>query len=152
MHRYLYVPIQRLPHADALGTPLPAYQSDDAAGMDLHAAIPEPVPIPPGAVELVPTGHAVAIPTGHEGQVRPRSGLSTKFRVTVPNAPGTIDADYRGEVKVALHNLGEEPFVVEPGARVAQLVVLPVPRVVWEPVDRLPPTRRGSGGFGSSGA
>ena len=152
MHRYLYVPIQRLPHAEALGTPLPAYQTDGAAGMDLHAAIAEPVTIGPGAVELIPTGHAVAIPEGHEGQLRPRSGLSTRFRVTLPNAPGTIDADYRGEVKVALHNLGDGPYAVEPGARIAQLVIQPIPRVVWEPVAELPPTARGAGGFGSSGA
>ncbi|BAM03983.1 dUTP diphosphatase [Phycisphaera mikurensis] len=151
MQSYLHVPVQRLPHAEARGTALPAYQSEAAAGLDLHACLAAAVILEPGAVARIPTGHAFAIPEGHEGQVRPRSGLSTKHRVTVPNAPGTIDADYRGEVEVALHNLGDAPYAVEPNARIAQLVVVPIPRVVLEPVAELPETVRGSAGFGSSG-
>ena len=152
MQSYLQVQIHRLPHAVALGTPLPAYQSEHAAGMDLHAAVERAVTIAPGEVVKIPTGCALAIPEGHEAQVRPRSGLSSKHRILLPNAPGTIDADYRGEVLVALLNAGDEPFVVEPNARIAQLVVVPIPRIVWDPVDALPESVRGCGGFGSSGA
>jgi dUTP pyrophosphatase len=130
---------------------IPAYQTSLAAGMDVHAAITEPMLLEPNRVVLVPTGFALAIPEGFEAQVRPRSGLSTKHGVTVPNAPGTIDADYRGEVMVALINLGRADFTVEPGMRVAQLVFAPVARADITEVSELSPTERGTGGFGSTG-
>ncbi len=130
---------------------IPAYQTSLAAGMDVHAAITEPMLLEPNRVVLVPTGFALAIPEGFEAQVRPRSGLSTKHGVTVPNAPGTIDADYRGEVMVALINLGRADFTVEPGMRVAQLVFAPVARADIADVAELSPTERGTGGFGSTG-
>jgi dUTP pyrophosphatase len=130
---------------------IPAYQTSLAAGMDVHAAITEPMLLEPNRVVLVPTGFALAIPEGFEAQVRPRSGLSTKHGVTVPNAPGTIDADYRGEVMVALINLGRADFTVEPGMRVAQLVFAPVARADITEVSDLSPTERGTGGFGSTG-
>ena len=119
--------------------------------MDLHAAVREPVTIAPGAIALVGCGFAMAVPEGFEAQVRPRSGLAVKAGLTVVNAPGTIDADYRGEVKVALINLGAAPFTVERGVRIAQLVVAPVTRVRWETVDALTETARGEGGFGHTG-
>ena len=130
---------------------IPAYQTSLAAGMDVHAAITEPMLLEPNRVVLVPTGFALAIPEGFEAQVRPRSGLSTKHGVTVPNAPGTIDADYRGEVMVALINLGRSDFTIEPGMRVAQLVFAPVARADIPEVSELSPTERGTGGFGSTG-
>ena len=130
---------------------IPAYQTSLAAGMDVHAAITEPMLLEPNRVVLVPTGFALAIPEGFEAQVRPRSGLSTKHGVTVPNAPGTIDADYRGEVMVALINLGRSDFTVEPGMRVAQLVFAPVARADIAEVAELSSTGRGTGGFGSTG-
>jgi dUTP pyrophosphatase len=130
---------------------IPAYQTSLAAGMDVHAAITEPMLLEPNRVVLVPTGFALAIPQGFEAQVRPRSGLSTKHGVTVPNAPGTIDADYRGEVMVALINLGRSDFTVEPGMRVAQLVFAPVARADIAEVAELSSTERGTGGFGSTG-
>lgn len=130
---------------------IPAYQTSLAAGMDVHAAITEPMLLEPNRVVLVPTGFALAIPEGFEAQVRPRSGLSTKHGVTVPNAPGTIDADYRGEVMVALINLGRSDFTVEPGMRVAQLVFAPVARADITEVSELSLTERGAGGFGSTG-
>lgn len=130
---------------------IPAYQTSLAAGMDVHAAITEPMLLEPNRVVLVPTGFALAIPEGFEAQVRPRSGLSTKHGVTVPNAPGTIDADYRGEVMVALINLGRSDFTVEPGMRVAQLVFAPVARADIAEVTELSSTERGAGGFGSTG-
>jgi len=130
---------------------IPAYQTSLAAGMDVHAAITEPMLLEPNRVVLVPTGFALAIPEGFEAQVRPRSGLSTKHGVTVPNAPGTIDADYRGEVMVALINLGRSDFTVEPGMRVAQLVFAPVARADMTEVSELSLTERGAGGFGSTG-
>jgi dUTP pyrophosphatase len=131
--------------------PLPAYRSAGAAGLDLCAAVPESIVIPPGARRLVPTGLAIAIPEGFEGQVRPRSGLALKHGVTVLNAPGTIDADYRGEVSVLLVNFGDEDFVVRPGDRVAQLVVSAVARAEVELVEALDETERGAGGYGSTG-
>jgi dUTP pyrophosphatase len=145
------VELQRLEHAE--GLPLPAYQTAEAAGLDLVAAVPDgaPVTLAPGQYALVPTGLAIALPPGHEAQVRPRSGLAAKHGVTVLNSPGTIDADYRGEVKVALINLGAAPFVVERGARIAQLVVAPVTRVEWQQVEGLEGTARGAGGFGHTG-
>ena len=145
------VAILRLPHGD--GLPLPAYETDGAAGMDLRAAVPEdqPMVLEPGARALVPTGLCMAIPEGFEVQVRPRSGLALKHGVTVANAPGTVDSDYRGEVGVILVNLGAEAFAVEHGDRVAQLVVAPVVQAAFEVVEELDATERGSGGFGSTG-
>lgn len=135
------------------GLPLPSRASAAAAGFDLSAAMPEgaPLTLAPGARALVPTGFAIALPDGHEGQVRPRSGLAAKHGVTVLNAPGTIDADYRGEVKVILINHGAEPFVVRRGERIAQLVVAPVTVVDVVEADALDDTARGAGGFGSTG-
>jgi dUTP pyrophosphatase len=133
---------------------LPRYASDGAAGMDLSAALAEPITLQPGERFAVPTGLAIALPRGHEGQVRPRSGLALKHGISMPNTPGTIDEDYRGEVKVILINLGREPFVIQSGDRIAQLVVAPVTRVAIEPVESaagLGETVRGGGGFGSTG-
>jgi dUTP pyrophosphatase len=130
---------------------MPTYATAGSAGMDLSACIPANLTIAPGAIVVVPTGWALAIPAGFEGQVRPRSGLSTKFGVTVPNAPGTIDSDYRGELKVALINLGKEPFEVTPGMRIAQMVIAPVVQAKLREVESLETTQRGSGGFGSTG-
>ena len=145
----LDVKIRRLPgNADV---PLPAYQSQDAVGMDLHAAVPEPVTVAPGAVAGIPCGFAMALPPGYEAQVRPRSGLASRHGVTLVNSPGTVDADYRGEVRVPLINLGRADFTVERGMRVAQMVVLPLPPVRWMEVDALDDTDRGAGGFGHTG-
>lgn len=127
---------------------LPRLATDGAVGLDLPAALEEPLTIEPGGRALVPCGFAIAIPTGFEGQVRARSGLALKHGLTIPNAPGTIDPDYRGEVKVILANGGSEPFTVEPGQRIAQLVVCPVARPVLREVPRLDETPRGDGGFG----
>ena len=147
----LEVALLRLPHAADL--PMPAYQSPSAAGLDLLAAVSAgaPVRIAPGGRAMIPTGIALALPPGTEGQVRPRSGLAARQGVTVLNSPGTIDADYRGEVQVILINLGAEPFVVERGMRVAQLIIAPVARVRLSEVATLDDTRRGAGGFGSTG-
>ena len=143
--------LRRLPHA--LGLPLPAYETAGAAGMDLRAAVPEDeaLVLRPGARTAVPTGLAFALPDGFEAQVRPRSGLALKSGVTVANAPGTIDADYRGELKVLLVNLGEEDFVIRRGDRIAQLVIAPVVQAAWREVGALDATDRGAGGFGSTG-
>lgn len=141
--------IRRLPHGRDLFLPEPA--SAGAAGLDLRAAVEETLTLQPGKRALVPTGLVVEIPPGHEGQVRPRSGLALKHGVTVANAPGTIDSDYRGEVKVILVNLGDEPFEVRRGDRVAQLVVAPVVRVEVVEVEQVSDTERGGGGFGSTG-
>ena len=143
--------VQRLAHAE--GLPLPAYQSDEAAGFDLVAALPEDAPlvIPPLGRALVPTGLVLEIPPGHEGQVRPRSGLALKHGVTVLNAPGTIDADYRGEVGVILVNLGAEPFTVRRGERIAQFVAAKLTRARLVVVESVGETGRGAGGFGSTG-
>ena len=130
---------------------VPHYQTPHAAGMDLHAAISSPVVIESGDISLIPCGFAMSIPDGFEAQVRPRSGLSTKHGISMPNAPGTIDADYRGEVKVPLINLSKSPFTIEPGMRIAQMVIAPVARVVVEEVEELDSTGRGGGGFGSTG-
>jgi dUTP pyrophosphatase len=137
--------------AGAEDLPLPAYASGGAAGLDLRAAVGEPLVVPPGGRVLVPTGLRVALPRGTEGQVRPRSGLALRHGVVLPNAPGTIDCDYRGEVQVILWNTGAEPFVVARGDRIAQLVVAPVVRVEIHEAA-LDETERGSGGFGSTGA
>jgi dUTP pyrophosphatase len=130
---------------------LPAYQSAGAAGMDVAAALDEPLVLAPGDSRLVPCGFAIAVPPGFEAQVRPRSGLAAKHGVTVLNAPGTIDSDYRGEVKVILINHGRDVFTITPGMRVAQLVVARVARVTWEEAGELADTGRGSGGFGHTG-
>ena len=145
------VPIVRLPHGE--GLPLPAYETDQAAGMDLRAAVPddEPLVLRPGSRFPVPTGLAFALPRGFEGQVRPRSGLAFKHGVTCLNTPGTIDADYRGEVKVILVNHGAEDFVIRRGERIGQLVVAPVVQARWDEVESLDETKRGAGGFGSTG-
>ncbi|RJX67989.1 dUTP diphosphatase [Tsuneonella suprasediminis] len=141
------VKLKRLPHSE--GLPLPAYATQGAAGMDVLAA--EDVTIEPGARHAVATGLAVAIPAGYEIQVRPRSGLALKHGITVPNTPGTIDSDYRGELKVILINHGSEPFAIARGDRVAQLVLAPVTQAGWCEVDELDETERGAGGFGSTG-
>ena len=145
------VPITRLPHGQ--GLPLPAYETSHAAGMDLRAAVPddEPFVLHPGARHAVPTGLAFALPDGFEAQVRPRSGLALKSGITCLNTPGTIDADYRGEVKVILVNLGEENFTIRRGDRIAQLVIAPVVQATWAEVASLNETARGGGGFGSTG-
>jgi dUTP pyrophosphatase len=132
-------------------TPLPAYQTDGAAGMDLPAAVTEEISLAPGARALVATGWAFAIPRGYEGQVRPRSGLALRHGVTVLNSPGTIDADYRGEVKVVLANFGDAPFIVRPGERIAQLVIAPVVKATLRVTSSLDATARGDGGYGSTG-
>jgi dUTP pyrophosphatase len=141
------VQIRRL-RPDAM---LPRYQTPDAAGMDLHAALDAPMQVAPGAVVAVPTGVSMAIPRGFEGQVRPRSGLAAKHAVTVVNAPGTIDADYRGAVMVLLINHGREPFTIGHGDRIAQLVIAPVSQAELLEVGELDQTERGAGGFGSTG-
>jgi dUTP pyrophosphatase len=145
------VDILRLAHNPDL--PLPAYETAGAAGMDLRAAVPEDeaLVLRPGARTAVPTGLAFALPDGFEAQVRPRSGLALKSGVTVANAPGTIDADYRGELRVLLINLGEEDFVIRRGDRIAQLVIAPVVQAAWREVGELDATDRGAGGFGSTG-
>lgn len=145
------VPVRRLAHAEGLDLPL--YATDHSAGMDLRAAVPddEPIVLEPGGRALVPTGLQIALPTGYEGQVRPRSGLAVRNGVTVLNSPGTIDADYRGEVKVILINLGSEPFTIARGERIAQLVVATHASVEWQPSEDLEETIRGGGGFGHTG-
>jgi dUTP pyrophosphatase len=145
------VPIARLPHGH--GMPLPAYETAQAAGMDLRAAVPEdePLVLRPGDRFAVPTGLAFALPPGFEGQVRPRSGLAFKSGITCLNSPGTVDADYRGEVKVILINHGPEDFIIRRGDRIAQLVIAPVVQARWAAVDSLDDTARGAGGFGSTG-
>jgi len=143
------VAITRLPHG--AGLPLPEYATADSAGLDLLAAVDETRMLDPGARMLVPTGLAIALPAGFEAQVRPRSGLALKNGITVLNSPGTVDADYRGEVGVILANLGAEPFAIARGARIAQMVIAPVTRIAWDEVAELPATARGAGGFGSTG-
>ena len=143
------IEIRKLAGSDDL--PLPEYMSEGASGMDLRAAVDGPVEIPPGEIALVPTGIAVAIPRGYEGQVRPRSGLALRSGILVLNTPGTIDSDYRGEIGIILANLGREPFRVERGDRVAQLVIARVARAVWSERDTLTATGRESGGFGHTG-
>jgi dUTP pyrophosphatase len=145
------IDICQLPHGEGLA--LPAYQSPHAAGLDLLAAVPESAPLvlAPRQRALVPTGLTIALPPGYEAQVRPRSGLAFKHGVTVLNAPGTIDADYRGEIGVLLINHGDAPFPIHRGERIAQMVVAPVARVELVSSGTLPPTKRGSGGFGSTG-
>ncbi|MDQ1081155.1 dUTP diphosphatase [Pseudoroseomonas cervicalis] len=143
------IAIRRLPHAE--GLPLPSYATDGAAGFDLLAAVTAPLVIAPGQRTLVPTGLQMALPANHELQIRPRSGLALKHGIVLPNSPGTIDEDYRGEVQIIVLNTGDAPFTVERGMRIAQGVLAPVIRAGWEEVDTLPETGRGAGGFGSTG-
>ena len=131
---------------------MPSYESEQAAGMDVYAAIEDSITLEPSAIAMIPLGFSMALPEGFEAQVRPRSGLASKFGVTLPNAPGTIDADYRGEVKVPLINLGTEAFTVEQNMRIAQMIIAPVVQASFEVVDELCETARGTGGFGSTGA
>ena len=145
----LAVRLRRLPHGE--GLPLPAYQSAHAAGMDLVAALTEPLTLDPGDIDLIPCGFALALPVGYEAQVRPRSGLALRHGLSMPNAPGTLDADYRGEVQVPLINLGRHPYTVERGQRIAQMIVAPVTRAEWIEVETLDDTARGEGGFGHTG-
>lgn len=140
--------VTRLPHGE--GLPLPAYATAGAAGMDLLAAVTEPVTIAPGKRALIPTGLAIALPPGYELQVRPRSGLALRHGIVLPNSPGTIDEDYRGELQVIVLNAGDAPFTVERGIRIAQAVLAPVVRARWHEVPTLDDTARGSGGFGST--
>jgi len=143
------VAVRRLPHNTDL--PLPAYATDGAAGMDLLAAVAAPITIEPGKRALVPTGLAIALPPGYEMQIRPRSGLALRHGILLPNSPGTIDEDYRGEIQVIVLNAGDAPFTIERGARIAQAVVAPVLRANWQEVDSLDTTARNEGGFGSTG-
>lgn len=149
MSEPLSIRLRRLPHAD--GLPLPEPASTGSAGMDLRAALDAPVTLQPGERRLIPTGLVLELPHGYEGQVRPRSGLALKHGVTVANAPGTIDSDYRGEVGVILIHFGDQPLTIERGDRVAQLVVAPVTAVVWREAETLADSHRGEGGFGSTG-
>jgi dUTP pyrophosphatase len=144
------IAVRVLPHA--AGLPLPHYATPGAAGMDLIAAVSDPVTIPPGGRELIPTGLAMALPAGFELQVRPRSGLALKHGIVLPNSPGTIDEDYRGELQVIVMNAGNVPFVIERGMRIAQAVVSPVVRASWRVVETLDATARNTGGFGSTGS
>lgn len=145
------VQVKQLPHAKGLS--LPAYKTSLAAGADVVAAVPRgnPMKIYTGERAAVPTGLTVAIPEGYEIQVRPRSGLAKNHGIQIVNAPGTIDADYRGEIQVLLINMGTEPFIIERGDRIAQLVLSEVPQIAWDEVGELPDTARGAGGFGSTG-
>lgn len=148
-HVPISVPILRLPHGADL--PLPGYATPTSAGLDLLAALGGDVVLAPGSRTLVPTGIALALPVGYEAQVRPRSGLALKHGVTLLNSPGTIDADYRGEIGVILINLGTAPVTLHRGDRIAQLVVAPVTRIAWTETAELPTSERGAGGFGSTG-
>jgi dUTP pyrophosphatase len=141
--------VRRLPHAE--GLPLPSYATAGAAGMDLTAAIGDPISVQPGERTLIPTGLTIALPPGYELQIRPRSGLALRHGITLPNTPGTIDEDYRGEIGVIVLNTGTEAFVVERGARIAQAILAPVSRAEWREVESLEVTTRNAGGFGSTG-
>ena len=149
MSRTVDVAVIRLPHGADIE--LPSYETADAAGMDLRAAVTNDLVIAPGERALVPTGLAIALPQGYEAQVRPRSGLALRNGISLVNTPGTIDADYRGEVGVVLINHGDEPLTVNRGMRIAQLVIAPVTQARWQETDSLPETSRGAGGFGSTG-
>ena len=145
------VKVKLLPLEHAVGLQLPTYATEQSAGMDLSAALEEALELGPGDRALVPTGLSIALPAGYEAQIRPRSGLAVKNGVTVLNSPGTIDADYRGEIKVILINHGQEPFTIERGMRIAQMVVEKYETVGWEVVESLEESERGIGGFGSTG-
>ncbi|MXV35276.1 MULTISPECIES: dUTP diphosphatase [unclassified Saccharibacter] len=149
MTHIVHVPLKRLPHAEDLD--LPSYGTAGAAGVDFLAAVTEPVIIPPGERALIPTGLCVALPSNYELQIRPRSGLALKHGLIVPNSPGTIDEDYRGEIRIIVMNAGRDAFTVERGMRIAQGVLAPVVRITWQECDSLDETARGSGGFGSTG-
>jgi len=144
------IALRRLPHGEGLA--LPSYATDGSAGLDLLAAVEAEVTLAPGERRLVPTGIAIALPPGTEAQVRPRSGLALKHGITVLNSPGTIDSDYRGEVGVILVNLGQAPFSIPRGSRIAQMVIAPVTRAAWQEVEDLDQSARGAGGFGSTGS
>ena len=143
------VQVRRLAGTEDL--PLPEYQTAESAAVDLHAAVDAPVTIGPGEIVLIPTGLTIALPAGHEAQIRPRSGLAVKHGLSLPNTPATIDADYRGEIRVPMINHGSAAVTIERGMRIAQMLVFPVPRILWEPVDELPDSDRGAGGFGHTG-
>ncbi len=143
------IPIRRKPEIADLN--LPKYMSPHASGMDVPAAVEAPVELRPGDIRLIPTGFFIAVPPGYEAQVRPRSGLALKHGITVANAPGTIDADYRGEVGVILCNIGREPFTIQRGERIAQMVIQPVVQAEWDVCEELDATERGEGGFGHTG-
>lgn len=143
------VPICRMPGMDDL--PLPQYMSPHAAGMDIPAALDDPVELLPGGIALIPAGFSIAVPPGYEAQVRPRSGLALKHGITVANAPGTIDADYRGEVGVILCNISRRPYTIQRGERIAQMVIAPVAQAEWRVSETLEDTERGAGGFGHTG-
>ncbi|MEH6546170.1 MAG: dUTP diphosphatase [Sneathiella sp.] len=143
------ISVSRLPHN--LDLPLPSYETAQSAGMDLRAAVSSNVEIPPGGRALIPTGLKIALPNGFEVQIRPRSGLALKKGITLPNSPGTIDADYRGELGIILLNMGEETFIIERGDRIAQMIVAPVIQASWNETESLDETARGEGGFGSTG-
>ncbi len=145
------IEIELTPHEHAVGLNLPTYATDQSAGMDLTAALEEAIELAPGQRALVPTGISIALPPGYEAQIRPRSGLAIKYGVTVLNTPGTIDADYRGEIKVVLINHGQDEFVIERGMRIAQMVIARHANVKWNVVKDLNETERGEGGFGSTG-
>ena len=149
MPRPITIKIKRLEHGRDV--PLPVRMTEHAAGFDLHAAVTESITMQPGEIRLVPCGFAMALPQGYEAQVRPRSGLASRHGITMINSPGTIDADYRGEVQVPLINLGKSAFTIERGMRIAQMVVMPVPDVKLLEVEDLDETRRGKGGFGHTG-
>jgi dUTP pyrophosphatase len=145
------ISVELTPHEHAVGLNLPTYATEQSAGMDLSAALEEAIELGPGERALIPTGLSIALPSGYEAQIRPRSGLALKHGVTVLNSPGTIDADYRGEIKVIIANLGSEPFTIERGMRIAQMVIARHANVSWAVVKDLEDTDRGSGGFGSTG-
>ena len=143
------ISVTRTPEGE--GLPLPAYATPDAAGMDLHAAVESDVTLQPGERALISTGLRIALPPGYEAQVRPRSGLALRHGISMVNAPGTLDSDFRGTVGVLLINLGQEPFTIRRGDRIAQMIVAPVVRATWVEVAELPPSERGGGGFGHTG-
>ncbi|MBM3288847.1 MAG: dUTP diphosphatase [Candidatus Hydrogenedentes bacterium] len=149
MNRTVTVRITKEPGCDDL--PLPTYETEHAAGMDLRAAVTTPFTLQPGERVLVPTGLRIALPEGYEAQIRPRSGLALKHGISLLNTPGTIDADYRGEIRIIMANLGQEPFVIQRGDRIAQMIVAPVTKVQWDVQDSLDETARGAGGFGHTG-
>ena len=149
MSQTVTVQITLEPGCDDL--PLPSYETEHAAGMDLRAALTESVTLAPGERDLIPTGIRIALPPGYEAQIRPRSGLAVRQGISMVNTPGTIDADYRGEIRVILINHGQEPVTLQRGDRIAQMIVAPVTRVTWEAVDTLDETQRGDGGFGHTG-
>ena len=149
MSRTIAVRITKDPACDDL--PLPSYETEHAAGMDMRAAVTEPVKLQPGERSLIPTGLRIALPEGYEAQIRPRSGLALKHGISLLNTPGTIDADYRGEIRIIIANLGQEPFTINRGDRIAQMIVAPVTKAQWEVYESLDETVRGEGGFGHTG-